>query len=71
MKFKAQSLIEFAAILLIVTLIAVVSLQIISNKINASNDATNEDTIEDKMDPAGRNCEKNGFTWDNQNKVCY
>ena len=73
MRIKAQSLIEFAVILMIVTAIAIVSLQIISNKINSSThiDPDDEDTVEDVTDPAGRNCMQNGLTWDKKNGVCY
>lgn len=70
---KAQSLVEFAVILLAVTAIAMVSLQIISNKINSnvySNYEESQDTPEDRVNTEEDNCVKMGLYWDKDNGVC-
>ena len=73
MKIKAQSLIEFAVILMVVTAIAIFSLQIINNKINSSTSyqadideviQTTTTSIEES------NCTKMGLYWDKQNGIC-
>lgn len=72
MKFKAQSLIEFAVILMSVTIIAIISLQIISNKIN-SNVYKEEASIEEDLPGVSleeSNCTKMGLFWDRQNGIC-
>ena len=72
MKIKAQSLIEFAVILLSVTAIAIISLQIISNKIN-STAYKDEASIEEDLPGVSQeesNCTKMGLSWDKQNGIC-
>ena len=70
MKKTAQSLTEFAIILLIVTTIAIGSLQLIENRINSS---TNQYDIESEIIPnegisqEETNCTKMGLHWDKQN----
>jgi len=73
MKYKAQSLMEFAVILLSVTIVAVISLQIISNKINSAEYHEKNDykQIEQQSTSAEEaNCTKMGLYWDKQNGVC-
>ncbi|MCR4881165.1 MAG: hypothetical protein K6A44_04345 [bacterium] len=73
MKRKAQSLVEFAIILMAVTAIAMISLQIISNKINSSvynNYEESQTTIEDAISAEEQNCTKMGLHWDKQNGIC-
>ncbi len=73
MKLKAQSLIEFAIILMVVTAIAIISLQIISNKINSSSykdETFLEENIPDSVSTEEANCTKMGLSWDKQNGVC-
>lgn len=73
MKFKAQSLVEFAVILLCVTAVAWFSLQVISNKINSnvytnyeeSDDLESENKISEET-----NCTKMGLHWDAKNGIC-
>lgn len=70
---KAQSLVEFAVILLAVTAIAMASLQIISNKINSneySNYEESQSTPEDTVTSEEQNCVKMGLSWDKNNGVC-
>ena len=70
---KAQSLVEFAVILLAVTAIAMASLQIISNKINSnvySNYEESQSTPEDTVTSEEQNCVKMGLSWDKDNGVC-
>lgn len=74
MKFKAQSLMEFAVILMAVTIVAIISLQIISNNINTSSQE--EITIEEEEEPPAEvsaeesNCTRMGLSWDKKNGVC-
>ena len=73
MKFKAQSLMEFAIILMVVTLIAIISLHIISNKINSNvykDEATLEQESQNAQSTEEANCTKMGLTWDKQNGIC-
>jgi len=73
MKLKGQSLIEFAIILLSVTLIAIISLQIIGNKINSSvykDENTIEEEVQDSQSIEEANCKKMGLKWDSQNGLC-
>ena len=74
MKKSAQSMIEFAVILLFVTGIAMVSLQIISNRINSNvyNNIENSQTSENEsvQENEALNCTKMGLSWDKQNGVC-
>ena len=73
MRIKAQSLIEFAVILMVVTAIAIFSLQIISNKINSSTtrNADIEEAIHSTTNAIEEaNCTKMGLSWDKQNGVC-
>ena len=70
---KAQSLVEFAVILLVVTAVAMISLQIISNKINSnvySNYEGSQSTPEDTVVSEEDNCTKMGLVWDKVNGVC-
>ena len=72
MKIKAQSLIEFAVILMSVTVVAILSLQIVSNKIN-STDYKEEAVFQEKVQDTSleeTNCTKMGLFWDKQNGVC-
>ena len=73
MKFKAQSLIEFAVILMCVTAVAIISLQIISNNINtdAINDEVQIDnTVPEAISTEETNCTNMGLHWDKQNGIC-
>jgi len=72
MRFRAQSLIEFAVILLAVTAVAIISLQIVSNKINASYQDEKMSIEEDipGVSLEESNCTKMGLSWDRQNGVC-
>ena len=73
MKINAQSLIEFAVILMVVTAIAIFSLQIISNRINSSSErkADIEEVIQATTSSIEEaNCTKMGLSWDKQNGVC-
>ena len=73
MKVKAQSILEFVVILFFATLVAVVSLQFISNRINANSDDIDVITSEEKnksISPDEANCIENGLVWDKQNGVC-
>ena len=67
-------MIEFAVILLFVTGIAMVSLQIISNRINSNvyNNIENSQTSENEsvQENEALNCTKMGLSWDKQNGVC-
>ena len=70
---KAQSLVEFAVILIAVTAVAMASLQIISNKINStvySNYEESQSTPEDTVSSEEENCVKMGLVWDKTNGVC-
>ena len=73
MKRFAQSLIEFAVILLSVTAIAMISLHIIGSRINSTvykNYEESQDTPEDTVRTEEENCTKMGLVWDKQNGVC-
>ena len=73
MKQRAQSLVEFAVILMAVTAVAMVSLQIISNNINSSVYNNYEETqydTENSISTEEQNCTKMGLSWDKQNGVC-
>ena len=73
MKKYAQSLVEFVVILLSVTVIAMISLHIISNRINSTvykNYEESEDTPEDTVKTEEDNCTKMGLVWDKENGVC-
>ena len=73
MKLKGQSLIEFAVILLVVTVIAMISLHIISSKINSTaygNYEESQATLEDVQASEEENCTKMGLHWDKKNSVC-
>ena len=73
MKARAQSLIEFAVILMVVTAIAIISLQIINKKINNPNTSytADEEEVTQKTDSIEEsNCTKMGLSWDKQNGVC-
>jgi len=73
MKIKAQSLIEFAVILMSVTVVAIVSLQIVSNKINSTDYKEEEAVFQEKVQDTSleeSNCTKMGLFWDKQNGVC-
>ena len=73
MKLRAQSLIEFAIILLSVTFIAIISLQIIGNKINSSyykDENTIEEEVQNSQSAEEANCKRMGLKWDNQNGLC-
>ncbi|MCQ2958028.1 MAG: hypothetical protein MJ180_03890 [Candidatus Gastranaerophilales bacterium] len=73
MKSKAQSLIEFAIILLFVTLTAVISLQIIGTKINSSvyrDENMIEEEVQQAQSAEEANCTKMGLKWDKQNGLC-
>ena len=73
MKYRAQSLVEFAVILLAVTAIAMLSLQIISNKINSTaynNYEESQDSPIDTVLTEEQNCIKMGLSWDTKNGIC-
>ena len=73
MKLKAQSLIEFAVILMCVTAVAIISLQIISNKINTdalSEEVNIETTAPESISSEETNCTNMGLYWDRQNGIC-
>ena len=70
MKKNAQSLIEFAVILIVVTIIAVVSLQVISNKINSSAPVSKETENSNITTNEEKDCKEMGLFWDKQNGVC-
>jgi len=73
MKLKAQSLMEFAIILLFVTVISFVSLKIISNRINANPYKDSLNTVEEQDSSLSQeeiNCTKMGLSWDKQNGIC-
>ncbi len=72
MKFKAQSLIEFAIILMSVTAIAIIALQMINARINPSisTEQQLEEGIETTTSTEADNCTKMGLYWDEANGVC-
>lgn len=72
MKIKGQSLIEFAVILMSVTVVAFVALQIISAKINShSNDIfAEEEYLDESISTEESDCRKMGLHWDKQNGLC-
>jgi len=71
MKKNGQSLIEFAVILMSVTIVAMIALQIISNKINSnSNNIYTEEYLEENISTEESDCRKMGLHWDKQNGLC-
>lgn len=74
MRYKAQSLFEFAVILISVTAVAIVTLQLISNKINSSvyTEEPQEEQVqaENNSNIEEDNCTKLGLSWDKKNGVC-
>ena len=72
MKYKAQSLIEFAIILMSVTVVAVISLHIVDKKINSQaqlNDTFQVQEIQN-ISQEETNCTKMGLHWDKSNGIC-
>lgn len=73
MKKSAQSLMEFAIILMVVTVIAIVSLRIIGDKINSSTNSYDVDeniNMDANISQEEANCTKMGLSWDKNNGIC-
>ena len=71
MKLKGQSLIEFAVILMSVTIVAMIALQVISNKINSNTNVySEEEFIDENISSEESDCKKMGLHWDKQNGLC-